>query len=527
MKKICLKTTKILFVFCTLFSQLSYSLTVFAEEIPNNDEIINEENKNNIENEEIVDEEEKNDDEVEKKEKNDDESIDEEEKDEEEVIDEEEIIITEDEENDQILINGTFTRKILVKDVKNAFEDENVTILDDQMEILDEEDIVYEGCILVKNNKPSTIKVNGDYNKDGIVNEEDVELLINDMLVEEIDYDLNYVTNLLNAIKNKKFINEEPTSDKIEVSSSVASEGYVDEDVNMDVQMKGFENDHVNGVEGTIEYDKDILKIKEIKINKENKYGNINEENGKFVFVFDDYNNNEEPIITVVFTGVDSGESVIKISDLKISKNGQEVELINKEIESVTTINEYGVGGDSDEESDSNNSSEGVSNDIAPTQISYKNVNKYYLSSDNFIKSLEINGYEIDFDMNKLAYNIKVKNKVNSLDIKVELNDSRSSYAIEGNENFKDGENKVRIIVTAEDGSEKIYEINVNKQKVAKSKTTITDKNNKDSSKVIIIILIVLVIIGLIYVIFKDDEEEITIENSKDKTQNKKKNNNK
>ena len=39
MKKICLKTTKILFVFCTLFSQLSYSLTVFAEEIPNNDEI--------------------------------------------------------------------------------------------------------------------------------------------------------------------------------------------------------------------------------------------------------------------------------------------------------------------------------------------------------------------------------------------------------------------------------------------------------------------------------------------------------
>ena len=180
------------------------------------------------------------------------------------------------------------------------------------------------------------------------------------------------------------------------------------------------------------------------------------------------------------------------------------------------------------------------------TEKIYKiNVTKK-LSSDNTLNSINISGNNVTFTPDNNSYNISVGSDVNSLDLSVILNDSKATYLVYGNSNFKEGVNVVTIRVTAEDGTTKDYYINVtkassnasgvtmvnntnsneevltdtsdnsdNKYKEVvdtdtdkKAKNNDSDKAKKEgSSHVIIIILIILVIVGLIYLIFKDDEE--------------------
>lgn len=138
----------------------------------------------------------------------------------------------------------------------------------------------------------------------------------------------------------------------------------------------------------------------------------------------------------------------------------------------------------------------------------------YYYSSNNYLKSLEIDGYEIDFNRDVFEYNVTVNNRTTSLDIKALPEDYRSRVQITGNDEFIEGENIVTITVTAEDGSTRDYKIIVNKEK-AKTSSTLTEIDDDDESttaeKVIIIVLIILVVLGLLYLIFKKDDEEIVV----------------
>lgn len=157
----------------------------------------------------------------------------------------------------------------------------------------------------------------------------------------------------------------------------------------------------------------------------------------------------------------------------------------------------------------------------------------YYTSSNNYLKSLSVDGYEIDFDKNTDEYRITVRNDVTSLDISAMAEDYRSRVEITGNEEFEEGENTVIITVTAEDGSVKEYKLIVEKE--AKKQITPEENNSNNVERIIIIILIVLVVFGLLYLIFKKDDEEIeevSVNKEKNKNQqntinNKQKNNSK
>ena len=150
----------------------------------------------------------------------------------------------------------------------------------------------------------------------------------------------------------------------------------------------------------------------------------------------------------------------------------------------------------------------------------------YYYSSINYLKSLEIDGYEITFNKETNEYKITVKNDVTSLDIKAIPEDSRARVEITGNEKFKKGNNTVTITVTAEDGSTREYKITANKESEKKEALTEIEGNSNTAEKVVIIILIILVVLGLLYLIFKKDEQEVaTVEIKKEqKIDNKKTN---
>lgn len=142
---------------------------------------------------------------------------------------------------------------------------------------------------------------------------------------------------------------------------------------------------------------------------------------------------------------------------------------------------------------------------VVPEPIYY-----YVYSSNNYLKTLNIKDYEIDFDKSTLEYRLKVKDNVKFLDIMATPDDYRSRVEINGNGEFKTGENVVTIKVTAENGDTREYKLLVNKE-AKKANAEVVEENSSKTEKTIIIVLIIMVVIGLLYLIFKKDEEENNI----------------
>lgn len=81
-------------------------------------------------------------------------------------------------------------------------------------------------------------------------------------------------------------------------------------------------------------------------------------------------------------------------------------------------------------------------------------------SDDKSLKSLSIDGLEIDpaFDPEITDYSVTFDDK-DKLDIKAEPNSDKAKVEITGNEGLKDGDNVIKITVTAEDETTRIYTI--------------------------------------------------------------------
>ena len=80
------------------------------------------------------------------------------------------------------------------------------------------------------------------------------------------------------------------------------------------------------------------------------------------------------------------------------------------------------------------------------------------------LKLLIVRGFNIypSFQNNIYNYNLNIRERISKLDILAETENEKATFVIEGNENLKDGENLVKIIVTAEDGvTTNEYKINV------------------------------------------------------------------
>ena len=179
-------------------------------------------------------------------------------------------------------------------------------------------------------------------------------------------------------------------------------------------------------------------------------------------------------------------------------------------------INIVRIANESKEEETTEEVEEVVETPVA-TPIVY-----YVYSSNNYLKSLNIKDYEIDFNKNTLEYKLKVKSNVKFLDITAIAEDYRSRVEINGNEEFKEGENVVTIKVTAENGEVREYRLLIDKE--AKEDTVVEDEEiSSKTEKIIIIALIILVVLGLLYLIFKKDEEDNNkISNVKNNNNNKK-----
>ena len=84
-------------------------------------------------------------------------------------------------------------------------------------------------------------------------------------------------------------------------------------------------------------------------------------------------------------------------------------------------------------------------------------------SSDNDLESLTINNAKIspEFSKSNTTYNVTITKEVSKLDINYKTSNEKAKVSIVGNDNLTDGNNVVKIIVTAENGSKKTYLLNV------------------------------------------------------------------
>ncbi len=86
-------------------------------------------------------------------------------------------------------------------------------------------------------------------------------------------------------------------------------------------------------------------------------------------------------------------------------------------------------------------------------------------ASDKALKTLEVTpeGLDPEFDPETTSYTLNVGADVEKLEIKAAPNDEKATVEITGNELLVAGDNAVKITVTAQDGTTRIYTINVKK----------------------------------------------------------------
>ena len=85
------------------------------------------------------------------------------------------------------------------------------------------------------------------------------------------------------------------------------------------------------------------------------------------------------------------------------------------------------------------------------------------MTGDNYLDQLIINDPDIDigFDYLLSEYSFRIPNEYESLDMTVITDDPNATYEVIGNENFEVGTNIVEIIVTAANGEQRSYVLNV------------------------------------------------------------------
>mgnify|MGYP002621910365 CR=1 FL=1 len=85
----------------------------------------------------------------------------------------------------------------------------------------------------------------------------------------------------------------------------------------------------------------------------------------------------------------------------------------------------------------------------------------YNYSSDNYLSSLVVEGFEFEFDKNKTDYSISVPNDTKSVKVGATASDGKAKVNGIGDHELKEGDNLIEIVVTAENGSKRTYNLNV------------------------------------------------------------------
>ena len=104
-------------------------------------------------------------------------------------------------------------------------------------------------------------------------------------------------------------------------------------------------------------------------------------------------------------------------------------------------------------------------------------INKTY-SKNNYLKSLSIEGYELNptFDKETLEYTVELEPGTEKINVSATVEDKTASVKGTGEVTITEGTNVINIIVTAENGNERTYKIVANAEEKDPIEVKINDK---------------------------------------------------
>lgn len=129
-------------------------------------------------------------------------------------------------------------------------------------------------------------------------------------------------------------------------------------------------------------------------------------------------------------------------------------------------------------------------------------------SNNSYLKNITLSTGEIEFDKDILEYTIEVEYEIDKITIHGEVEDSKATVNGFDEYNLDVGENKITLIVTAEDETSREYKIIVNREEnpIVPGKTLETDKKEVDNFNYYILLIgcvIILIIMFSGIIIFK------------------------
>lgn len=116
----------------------------------------------------------------------------------------------------------------------------------------------------------------------------------------------------------------------------------------------------------------------------------------------------------------------------------------------------------------SNGSTSGTTNNSSSSKSSNANLSNLIVSPVDFtgFKASKTSGYSVT-----------VENDVTEVKITAKTQDSKAKVSVSGNKDLKVGKNTVKVLVTAEDGTQKTYTVNVTRKEKKEENTNITEEN--------------------------------------------------
>ena len=109
-------------------------------------------------------------------------------------------------------------------------------------------------------------------------------------------------------------------------------------------------------------------------------------------------------------------------------------------------------------------------------------------SSNVNLKSLDVSGYTLSpkFSKNTTSYSMTVNNAITGLNVTALAEDEKATVEVVGTNNWKVGVNNVKITVTAEDGSKKVYVVAVTRKDKDGKDTTVNKSSDNNLSSLIV-----------------------------------------
>ena len=170
-------------------------------------------------------------------------------------------------------------------------------------------------------------------------------------------------------------------------------------------------------------------------------------------------NNNNKPEAPAEPTFKSSNETVYATGNVNIRKSYSADSNLIGQLKAGDSVTRTGIGDNGWSKVTYNGSTGYIKTSLLTTEQPAK-------SSDKALKTLEITpeGLDPEFNPETTSYTLLVGPEVEKLDIKAAPNDANAKVEITGNESLKTGDNVVKITVTAQDETTRIYNINVKKQ---------------------------------------------------------------